>query len=37
LHLKRRCQSRIAINHGQQRSAEIARGQRAHGVEPGWS
>src|SRR6202022_3989629 len=35
LHFKRRGQSRIAINHSQARSAEIARGQRAHRAEPG--
>src|ERR1700674_4790593 len=35
LHLERRGQPRIAINHRQSRSAEIAGGQRAHRVESG--
>src|ERR1700692_4018140 len=35
LHLKRRGQPRIAIDHREYRSAEIARGQGAHRVEPG--
>ena len=35
LHFERRGQPRIAINHRQSRSAEIARGQGAHRVEPG--